>query len=239
MNYTFIRLSYSNHNNINISMKMYFIPIYTGLVEKNYENLKTYFLHQPHHFLPLTSLRNEILQNLQLELFQTAIFGTNHFLERMVKLALIEKHTLGLDYSNHETYNQKTLEAIDLYDSLTLFKSLDSAEEQNLISESEKATLTILRQKIRNPFSHAEIKKILMDAPVNFTGFMFNINDVKESIIKGRSIRLGEKKEITTLSSTISQLYQQKYSEQMALDYFVTVYEIMINIDKKLLDLPK
>lgn len=78
-----------------------------------------------------------------------------------------------------------------------------------------------------------------MDAPVNFTGFMFNINDVKESIIKGRSIRLGEKKEITTLSSTISQLYQQKYSEQMALDYFVTVYEIMINIDKKLLDLPK
>ncbi|WP_312285911.1 hypothetical protein [Chryseobacterium gleum] len=218
-------------------MKTYFIPNYTKMVEKNYGNLKTYFLHKPRHFLPLTSLRNEILQNLQLELFQTAILGTNHFLERMIKFALIEKHTLGLDYSNHETYNQKTLEAIDLYDNLILFKSLDAAEEQNLITESEKVILTSLRQKIRNPFSHAEIKKILIDAPENFTGFMFNINDVKESLIKGEPIQLGEKKKITTLSSTFSQLYQQKYSEQMALNYFITVYGIMINIDKKLLDL--
>lgn len=218
-------------------MKSFFIPHYTKLIEKNYENLKSYFLHQPRYFLPLTSLRNEILQNLQLELFQTAILGTNHFLERMIKFALIEKHTLGLDYSNHEIYNQKTLEAVDLYDNLILFKSLDAAEEQNLISESEKATLTVLRQRIRNPFSHAEIKKILIDAPENFTGFMFNINDIKESLIKGEPIKLGEKKEITTLSSTISQLYQQNYSEQMALNYFDTVYKIMMNIDKKLLDL--
>ncbi|GAA4154237.1 hypothetical protein GCM10022217_11030 [Chryseobacterium ginsenosidimutans] len=77
----------------------------------------------------------------------------------MIKFALIEKYTLGLDYSNHETYNQKTLEVVDLYDNLTLFKSLDAAEEQNLISESEKVTFTVLRKKNRNPFSHAEIKK--------------------------------------------------------------------------------
>ena len=149
----------------------------------------------------------------------------------------MEKHTLGLDYSNHETYNQKTLEAVDLYDNLILFKSLDAAEDQNLISESEKVTLNELRQKLRNPFSHAEIKKILMDVPQNFTGFMFNINNVKESLIKGEPIKLGEKKEITSFSSTISQLYQQNYSEQIALNYFDTVYKIMINIDKKLIDL--
>lgn len=218
-------------------METPFILTYSKLVEKNYENLKEYFLHQPNHFLPLTSLRNEILQNLQLELFQTAIFAINHFLERMIKLALIEKYTLGLDYSNHETYNEKTLEAVDLYDNLILFKSLDAAEEQNLISASEKIILNELRQKIRNPFSHAEIKKILGDAPQNFTGFMFNIEDVKEALIKGEPIKPGEEKEITSFSATISQLYQQSYSREIAHNYFNTVYNIMINIDKRLVDL--
>jgi hypothetical protein len=72
--------------------------------------------------------------------------------------------------------NKNALRRFDLK-KLILFKSLDAAEEQNFISKSEKATLTVLRQRIRNPFSHVEIKKILIDAPENFTGFMFNIND--------------------------------------------------------------
>ena len=83
-----------------------FISNYQMLIDENYESLKKYFIHQPHHFLALTSLRNEILQNLLLNLFQTAIFGTNHLLERLIKLSLIEKHTLSLNYSNHELYNQ-------------------------------------------------------------------------------------------------------------------------------------
>lgn len=218
-------------------METPFFSNYQKLVDANYEQLKKYFLHQPHHFLPLTSLRNEILQNLLLNLFQTAIFGTNHLLERLIKLSLIEKHTLGLNYSNHELYNQKTLEAIELYDNLTLFESLKAAEEQNLITDLEKSTFTEIRKKIRNPFSHAEIKKIINDAPPKFTGFMFNINDVKESLIKGVSIPQGEKKEITTLSSTFSQLYQKDFSEQIALNYFENVYSILISIDKKLQEL--
>ncbi|HOZ84678.1 MAG TPA: hypothetical protein PK191_04255 [Niabella sp.] len=211
-----------------------FISNYQKLIDENYDSLKNYFLHQPHHFLALESLRNEILQNLLLNLFQTAIFGTNHLLERLIKLSLIEKHTLGLNYSNHVLYNQKTIEAIELYDSLTLNDSLKAAYKQNLITELEKNTLMELRKKIRNPFSHAEIKKIINDAPPKFTGFMFNINDVKESLIKGAPMPQGERKEITTLSSTFSQLYQKEFSEQIALDFFETVYSILINIDNKL-----
>lgn len=215
-------------------METHFISNYQKLIDENYEPLKEYFLHQPHHFLALTSLRNEILQNLLLNLFQTAIFGTNHLLERLIKLSLIEKHTLGINYSNHELYNQKTIEAIELYDKLTLYDSLKAAYEQNLITEEEKKTLTELRKKIRNPFSHAEIKKIINEAPPKFTGFMFNIKDVEESLNKGLPIPQGERKEITTLSSTFSQVYQKNFSEQIALNYFETVYNILINIDKKL-----
>jgi len=118
-----------------------------------------------------------------------------------------------------------------------LYDSLKAAYEQNLITDLEKSILNEFRQKIRNPFSHAEIKKIINDAPPKFTGFMFNINDVKESLIKGVPIPQGEKKEITTLSSTFSQLYQKDFSEQIALNYFETVYSILINIDKKLQEL--
>src|SRR5690606_21464440 len=220
-----------------LSMETPFISNYQKLFEENYERLKEYFLHQPHHFLSLTSLRNEILQNLLLNLFQTAIFGTNHLLERLIKLSLIEKHTLRLNYSNYQLYNQKTIEAIELYDNLTLFDTLKQAYEQNLITELEKNTLTELRKKIRNPFSHAEIKKTLNEAPPKFTGFMFNINDVKESLKKGEPIPQGERKEITTLSATFSQLYQREFSEQIALNYFETVYSVLINIDSKLQEL--
>ena len=215
-------------------METPFISNYQKLVEENYERLKEYFLHQPHHFLSLTSLRNEILQNLLLNLFQTSIFGTNHLLERLIKLSLIEKHTLGLNYSNHELYNKKTIEAVELYDNITLYDSLNAAFEQNLITENEKKTLSEIRKKIRNPYSHAEIKKIIDKAPPKFTGFMFNINDVKESLIKGTPIPQGERKDITTLSSTFSQLYQKDISEQIALNYFETVYKVLINIDKRL-----
>lgn len=217
-------------------MKENFIQEYSKYIDLNYEDLKQYFNHEPHHFLSLTSLRNEILQNLLLNLNQTAIFGINHFLERMIKLSLIEKYTLGLNYSNHELYNEKTIEAIELYDNLILFESLKKANEQNLITENEKNTLNEYRKKIRNPFSHAEIKKIITDAPSKFTGFMFDINDVKESLIKGEPIKQGERKEITTFSSTITQLYQKNYSSQIALNYFKTVYMILKNIDQKLLE---
>ena len=72
-------------------MKENFIQEYSKYIDSNYEDLKQYFNHEPHHFLSLKSLRDEILQNLLLNLNQTAIFGINHFLERMIKLSLIEK----------------------------------------------------------------------------------------------------------------------------------------------------
>lgn len=118
-----------------------------------------------------------------------------------------------------------------------MYESLKTAKEQNLLTDLEKSTLTEIRKKIRNPFSHAEIKKIINEAPPKFTGFMFNINDVKESLKTGMPIPQGEKKEITTLSSTFSQLYQKDFSEQIALNYFETVYSILISIDKKLQEL--
>lgn len=51
------------------------------------------------------------------------------------------------------------------------------------------------------------------------------------------SIPQGERKEITTLSSSVSQFYQEAFSEQIALKFFETVYSVLINIDNKLQNL--
>ncbi|WP_374445346.1 hypothetical protein [Epilithonimonas sp.] len=207
---------------------------YLKLIESNYSNLSEYFKDNLYHFSALTSLRNEILQCLLLKLYQSSIFATNHFLERMIKLALINKHTINLNYSNLNLYNEKTKEAIILYDNLNLNESLKLAKQENLINDRELENLKDFKNKIRNPYSHAEIKKIIDKAPQNFKGYMFNIDEIKESLKKGETIEIREKKEITKFSSSISQFYQEKFSVAIAEYYFKEVYEILKNIENRL-----
>ena len=218
-------------------MKDFIILNHQKLVEKNYTKFQDHFKDKLHFFVSLEVLRNEILQCLILELNQSSIFATNHFLERMAKLALISKHTLNINYSNLELYNSKTDEAIGLYDSKNLNESLKLANEQSLITNQELETLKDFKNRIRNPYSHAEIKKIINGAPNVFKAFVFYFDEVKESLKLGKQIEMGEKKEITTFSSAISQLYQEKFSSAIAEYYFREVYKILKNIEKKLMQM--
>lgn len=215
-------------------MKEFDSSNYSKLIERNFTSLNEYFEDKLYHFVELTTLRNEILQCLLLELNQASIFSTNHFLERIIKLALINKYTVNLDYSEPALYNEKTLEAVEKYDNLKLFYSLKLAVGENLITEEEYTILDNFRDKIRNPYSHAEIKRITNGAPEKFTGFMFNINDVMESLKKGEEIKPGIKTEITTLSSAFSQFFQESFSKEIAFKYFKIVYSTLKNIEKRI-----
>ena len=215
-------------------MKEFDSSNYSRLIERNFTSLNEYFEDNLYHFVELTTLRNEILQCLLLELNQASIFSTNHFLERIIKLALINKYTINYDYSEPVLYNEKTLEAVEKYDKLKLFNSLKLAVEEKLITEEEYKILDNFRDKIRNPYSHAEIKRIINGAPEKFTGFMFNINDVMESLKKGEEIKPGIKTEITTLSSAFSQFYQESFSKEIAFEYFKFVYSTLKNIEKRI-----
>jgi hypothetical protein len=207
------------------------------LINKNYPKVKDIFEHQLSHFTELTSLRNEILNCLLLELGQASIFATNHFLERIIKLALIKKYTIGLNYSTPDLYNSKTLEAISKYDNEILANTLKFANTEKLINDDEYSYLKGLKDKIRNPYSHAEIKKIIQGAPKHFTGVMFNFKEINESLQKGEPIKPGVKTEITTLSSTFSQLYQKSFSEGIAYQYFNDVYTILKKLEERLSNL--
>jgi len=215
-------------------MKDYLQNKYLDSLNENYKKLELYYNDKLNHFISLNSLRNEILDCLTLNLNQASIFSTSHFLERMLKLSLITNHTLGLTYDDDINYNEKTFEAIRLYDRLNLSESIKINLDKKLINDDEVEILDYFRKKVRNPYSHAEIKKIIEDAPNEFTGFMFNLNDVMESLQKGEKIKEGEKKVITTYSSTFAQIYQEDFSNQLALIYFESIYVIMKNIESRL-----
>lgn len=208
-------------------------------IDQNFEKWNKYLNDDLYYFVSLKSICFEIIKCLIFELDQTAISSTNHLLERFVKLSLINHHTINYNYSNVEMYNEKTLEAIELYDRQKLYNNLKSIKEQNLITNEEYALLDNYRDKIRNPYSHAELKKILENAPNKFTGYMFKLSDLNDVLSGKKTMYQGGKKEITTYSSAISQLYQENYSKKIASDYFKNVFTIMKNVDDRLKKLEK
>jgi hypothetical protein len=206
---------------------------FNNSIDAKISGLISYYESELYEFVELKGIRNEILNCLLLGLNQASIFTTNHLLERMIKVALIKNYTISFNYSQPEIYNQK-IEESKKYDIMTLFDSLKEAFKELLITEAEMKNLTNLRTKMRNPYSHAEITKINQNAPKMFTGFMFNIEDVKTKLINNEPIEVPSPTHIDTFSPTFAQIYQEQNANHLAFDYFKNIYEILLEMENKL-----
>jgi hypothetical protein len=209
---------------------------FTNSVKNKFESVKEIFTHQLIEMSELTSLKNEIIYCIILDLNQASVFSTNHFLERMIKVALIKNHTIDYNYSQIEKYSEKLEESKIKFDSLKLYDSLKLAFENGLINEEQKSYLNDVRANIRNPYSHAEVSKINKNNPDFFHGFMFNIEDVKLQLIKNEPLDLTNQISIPTFSPTFAQLQQEQNSNEIAIGYFKNVYNILTEIEKKILE---
>jgi len=209
---------------------------YSKLIDKNFVQLKEFYDHSFMEFCELNYLKNEILTCQLFELFQSSIFSTNHLLERMIKLSLIKKHTIDYDYSDLENYSEKLKESESEFDSLTLFNSLKKALEKGLITESEYNFLIDSKNEFRNPYSHAEIGKIIKNDN-DFTGFMFNINDVKEKLKTGKPLDISEPTIIPKFSPAIAQFLQENNSRELAFEYFKEVFGILKKLENRITEL--
>lgn len=205
-------------------------------VEKNISDVLPYYETRLSVMAELTNLRNEILNCLLLGFYQGSIFSTNHFLERLIKVSLIKKHTIGYNYLNSKAYNEKIEESKLLFDRLSLSESLKKAKEKKLITEEEMDGLSVLRKTIRNPFSHAEVSKINSGSPKFFKGFMFNFDEIKSKLATEEALELPELTEISTFSPAFAQIYQEENSKLLAFDYFREVHEIMLKMEGRLTD---
>jgi len=206
---------------------------FSELINKNHNPLKDFYSHFFIEFCELNSLKNEILNCLLFELYQASIFSTNHFMERMIKLALIKFHTLEFDYSEIEKYSEKLKESEVEYDNLILFKSLKKALEKELITTEQFDFLLKVKDEFRNPYSHAEVSKVIKNDN-DFTGFIFSIDDVQNKIKEGKTLNITNPTIIPKFSPGIAQMLQENNSKEKAFQYFKNIFDILMEIEIKL-----
>ncbi|MBD3892155.1 hypothetical protein [Olleya marilimosa] len=206
---------------------------YSGLIDKNYNQLKEFYDYSFMEFCELNLLKNEILTCQLFELFQSSIFSTNHLLERMLKLSLIKLHTIDFDYSDLEKYTEKLNESESEFDGLTLFNSLKKALEKELITEMEYNYLIKAKNNFRNPYSHAEVGKVIKNDN-DFSGFMFDINDVKEKLKSGKPLDIPKPTILPKFSPAIAQMLQENNSKQFAFEYFKEVFGILKELENRI-----
>lgn len=209
---------------------------YSGLINKNFKQLKEFYNHSFIEFCELNLLKNEILTCQLFELFQSSIFSTNHFLERMIKLALIKLHTKDYDYSDLENYTNKLRECESEFDSLTLYNSLKRSLEKELILKEEYDYLISAKNDFRNPYSHAEVGKVIKNDN-DFSGFLFNISDVKEKLKEGKPLDIPKPTILPKYSPAIAQMLQENNSKEFAFVYFREVFGILKKIEERITDL--
>lgn len=56
------------------------------------------------------------------------------------------------------------------------------ALEKNIIVGDEKDELVALKNKFRNPYSHAEMNSIIKNISPTFSGFIFDFKDVENAL---------------------------------------------------------
>lgn len=115
---------------------------------------------------------------------------------------------------------------------MLLWKTLSSAYENNIIINEEYNMLLKFKDKYRNPFSHANVSKLISEQRINNfrVGHICNIEDSLKCLTDSKPIPI---QEVLIDPLTLVQEYQHAFSNCEALDYFNNVFEIMINIDER------
>jgi len=195
------------------------------LLKQNFNENSKYFNTNYQIFFELNTLVFEINKCLILEFDRAAITLTNYFLERLLKLALIYNE-IGIGSIEIDKWDEILSPTISKFDKLNLGKSIELCKKNNLINSSEKDYLwNIIRDLIRNGFSHAESNKILSEVPNEKTvykGSLYDNSDIEKVTINQKLI------------PEIQALLIEDFAKAIAKNYFDFVYKLSYNIEKKL-----
>ena len=198
---------------------------FNNKIIENIETLNPFYEHEFTLFCKLNTLIYENINCLLLGLNQASIFTTNHLLERMLKVALIDFHVKGYYIGNPE-FGIKLEEAKTLYDGKVLNDTINLSVEKSVITEDERKVLINLKNNFRNPYSHAEAAKIIKDAPQTFTGSMLNCTGAIDAMTKGKKIPL---QQIKVSSYAFAQEHQFILAQSNAFGYFKQIFNLMID----------
>lgn len=187
--------------------------------ETNYNKIEKYLQHE--FYLPeFDSLVFEISICLLVENYQAAITLTNHLLEKTLKYGLIY-FTAGKN-KDFDKRNEEYNKAIDKFGSIELEDTINRCCSVGLISKKEKENLKYLKNKYRNSFSHADIKKTFgnISAPITFGNFL-------TGNIESKMVKISQ---FIFLHGVV----QAQIAEQSSPIYFDYVYDILTRMLEKI-----
>ncbi|WP_299186863.1 hypothetical protein [uncultured Aquimarina sp.] len=215
--------------------KEIFLRSYLEKVNQNYNKLEYYLNDRLVVLSPLNLIKDQIINCLMIEQNIAAITISNHFLERMLKLALIEKEIYGLKIrKDNNQLNLKLDKAYKKYDRLILSDSISEGYNRNLINEEEKKYLKDrIKDDIRNAYSHAEMEKVNKGKPENMNMFQYNLNEVNEKL-KNQESLIHNEINVSTKVPSIQSDIQRDRCNKIAYPYFESLYQIAKNIDARL-----
>jgi hypothetical protein len=196
-------------------------------MNKNFERRSKFFqLQNYEQFTLLDSLVFEINKCLILEFYRASITLTNHFLERLLKIALIYDET-EIGSVPIEKWDYVFNKSTEKYDVKSLANTIEQCKKCKLINESERDYLfNTIRELMRNGFSHADSSKVLIDISEQNTFFHGKLNSSQ----KINPIQMNQKK-IPVFQSIL----MENFAKVKAEPYFDYIFELSRKIEKRLI----
>jgi hypothetical protein len=194
-------------------------------LNENFSKYSKYFDFQLWVFTEFNTLIFEINKCQILEFHRATITLTNNLLERLLKLALIY-NTTGIGGIPIEKWNSVFDEPTEKYGSLSLGNSIEKCKKEGLINAKEKDFLfNIIRELMRNGFSHADSSKILADLPDEidlFQGSFFNPDNVERKSVKQKNIPF------------LQAIHLENFAKANSNYYFDFVFNLIFRIEDRL-----
>ncbi|MCX2492632.1 hypothetical protein OQX63_04060 [Pedobacter sp. PF22-3] len=117
-------------------------------------------------------IRHEIRNCLVYGMFQAALTLTNHYMEKFLKVALINSEVTVM-MTDFQLFNEQRAAAIQKFGKKVLFENINSACEKEIITENEKTALLEFKNLYRNTFSHFDHQSLIADSDVQLYQFSF------------------------------------------------------------------
>lgn len=197
-------------------------------LNKNFPDLAKYFDFNLEIFCEFNTLIFEINKCLILEFHRASITLTNNLLERLLKLALIN-NSIGIRSIPIEQWNDVFNEPNRKYSSISLGNSIEMCKKNGLLSENEKTFLfDIIRELMRNGFSHADSSKILSDLPDESKMYQGSLTNPNEEL---KEVSVNQK-----VIPTFQAIQMEYFAEENAKPYFDFIFNLIFRIEKRLIE---
>jgi hypothetical protein len=196
-------------------------------LEKNFSKFSRYFEFKTKafRFRELEPFIYQVNTCLILDLHSASITLTNHILERLLKLGLIYNEA-GTGAIPVEKWNSIFLETNRKYSDIPLANSIELCRKFELITAEEKRFLfDIIRELMRNGFSHYDPSKILAGLPDETFAIHGNFSGQGEI----NQIRLNQK-----VIPFLQAEHMENFAKENSSFYFDYVFELIDKIENRL-----